>query len=284
MSSPPKVCLIGAGASGITTARSLAAKGIPFDWLEAGSRIGGVWAFDAAGERSSAYRQLHINVSRERIEFSDWPLPRSLPPYPHHTQLASYFEDYVRRFGLDRRLRLETEVRHAHRGDDGAWEVVLASGESGRYDALVVANGHHSKPRYPVPRPPGDFAGTQMHSHDYRDDTVLRGRDVVVGGLGNSACDIAVESSMVARNTFLSVRRGAHVLPKAMWRWPYDQVPGLQYALGRGIGLGRFGFQMPWLARQRWLAIGHRLTAGRMSLYGLPEPRHRFGEAHPTIS
>jgi hypothetical protein len=277
----PEVCLVGAGASGITAARSLAAKGIPFEWFEARDRVGGIWAY---GDRSSAYRQLHINVSRKRIEFSDRPLPEALPQYPHHRQLARYFEDYVRHFGLDRRLRLETEVRRASRMPGGEWEVEVDRGGARRFDALVVANGHHSRPRPPMPAPPGSFAGRQLHSHEYRDDSALRGRDVVVVGLGNSACDIAVESSMAARRTYLSLRRGAHVLPKAMWRWSYDQVPGLEHALGKGFGVGGFGLQVPWSLRQRWNAIGHRLTVGRMGAYGLPEPHRPFGAVHPTIS
>jgi dimethylaniline monooxygenase (N-oxide forming) len=281
VSEPDRVCLIGAGASGIAAARALSVRGIRFDWFEARDRIGGIWAFDG-DDSSSAYDHLHINVSRPRIEFSDLPMPASYPQYPHHAQLAAYFERYVRHFGLDRRLRLQAPVTAARRLGPGQWEVE-AAGRAERYRALVVANGHHSKPRWPQP-PPGSFAGEQMHSHDYADDDVLRDRDVVVVGLGNSACDIAVEASMVARTTYLSVRRGAHVLPKVMWRWAYDQVPGLTYALGRGIGIGGLGFQLPWWLRQRWLAAGHRLTVGPMRRYGLPEPRHSFGATHPTIS
>jgi cation diffusion facilitator CzcD-associated flavoprotein CzcO len=284
VSALPTVCLVGAGASGITTARSLSARGMDFDWFDRGDRVGGIWVFGSASGTAAAYRQLHINVSRERIEFADYPMPRSLPTYPHHTQLAQYFEDYVRHFGLDRTLRLRTGVEHARLTADGRWEVETDGGERRVYDALVVANGHHSVPRWPTPRPPGEFAGEQIHSHDYRDDSVLRGRDVVVVGLGNSACDIAVESSLVARSTHLSVRRGAHVLPKTMWRWPYDQVPGLEYALGKGIGVGRFGFQVPWRLRQLWMTMGHRMAVGRMERYGLPNPTHPFGATHPTIS
>jgi dimethylaniline monooxygenase (N-oxide forming) len=113
---------------------------------------------------------------------------------------------------------------------------------------------------------------------------VLRDRDVVVVGFGNSACDIAVESSFVARNTYLSVRRGAWVLPKTIWRWPTDRVPGEPYALLKGLGVGRFGVQMPRRLGMWILSCGHRWTVGDMELYGLPKPDHRFGNSHWTIS
>ena len=38
---------------------------------------------------------------------------------------------------------------------------------------------------------------------------MLRGKRVLVLGIGNSATDIAVESSRIAEKTFLAMRRGA---------------------------------------------------------------------------
>ena len=43
--------------------------------------------------------------------------------------------------------------------------------------------------------------------------------------MGNSAMDIAVESSYVARNTYLAARRGAWIIPKYMFGRPVDQLP-----------------------------------------------------------
>ncbi|MFQ5627702.1 MAG: hypothetical protein ACE5I1_03000 [bacterium] len=37
---------------------------------------------------------------------------------------------------------------------------------------------------------------------------------MLIVGIGNSAMDIACEMCRVARNTFVSTRRSAHVLPK----------------------------------------------------------------------
>ncbi len=50
-----------------------------------------------------------------------------------------------------------------------SWSVQLDGGETRRYDALLVANGHHWDPRWPEPAFPGSdvFAGEQLHSHDY---------------------------------------------------------------------------------------------------------------------
>src|SRR5258706_13453067 len=40
------VCIIGAGSSGVTAAKSLKEKGVPFDCFEIGSKIGGMWRYE----------------------------------------------------------------------------------------------------------------------------------------------------------------------------------------------------------------------------------------------
>lgn len=269
MAEPPFVCIIGAGASGLAAAKALRERGIPFDCFEQRDRVGGLWAFGGAGSPAAAYRSLRTNTSRRRMQFSDLPMPAWYPDFPHHTQIAAYFEAYVDHFGLRQAITFNTAVTRAERRPDGLWRVTLGA-ETRLYDALVVANGHHWDPRWPSPPLPGRFDGLTLHSRDYVDHTPLLEQDVVVLGLGNSAADIAVESSFVARHTYLSMRRGAHVVPK--------------YLLGRPIDHLKTNPRLPWPLRRRLRAAAVRLLVGRMETYGLPTPDHRLGEAHPTIS
>ncbi len=94
------------------------------------------------------------------------------------------------------------------------------------YRAVLVANGHHWKPRWPEPPFPGaeEYEGEQMHVHHYREPDVLDGKRVLVLGIGNSAVDIAVESSRIAEKTFLAMRRGAYVIPKFLGGKPIDEA------------------------------------------------------------
>jgi cation diffusion facilitator CzcD-associated flavoprotein CzcO len=269
----PTVCVIGAGSSGIAAAKALHERGIPFHCFEKSDQVGGNWVFGNRNGMSSAYRSLHINTSRERMEYSDFPMPKSYPDFPHHTHIAEYFNDYVDRFGVRDRIVFETGVEHARRGDDGVWTVTLDNGDTRSYDALAVANGHHWDPRWPEPAFPGEFNGKQMHAHYYVDNEDFRDKNVLVVGIGNSAMDIAVESSFVARNTFLSSRRGAYILPKYLFGRPLDQI-GVNSLTGR----------LPWGFRQAILSTMYRLGVGKVQDYGLPEPDHKLGDAHPTIS
>jgi dimethylaniline monooxygenase (N-oxide forming) len=88
--------------------------------------------------------------------------------------------------------------------------------------------------------------------------------------MGNSAMDIAVESSYVAEHTFLAARRGAWILPKYVFGRPVDQLPNDP--------------RMPWAVRRRIFETMIRLCVGPPERFGLPKPDHRFGEAHPTVS
>ena len=176
---------------------------------------------------SAAYRDLLINTSRERMAYSDFPMPRVLPGLSPTTRRSPrYFDDYVDHFGLRDRILFETGVEHAARATDGTGRSRSTTARRASYDALLVANGHHWKPRWPEPAFPGadTFAGEQMHAHAYVDNSIFAGKRVVVLGMGNSAMDIAVESSYVAERTYLAARRGAWIIPKYMFGKPVDQL------------------------------------------------------------
>jgi len=90
-----RVCIVGAGSSGIAACQVLHARGIPFDCFEKGSAVGGNWRYDNDNGMSSAYRSLFINTSREMMQYAAYPMPDDYPDYPHHSQIARYFDEYV---------------------------------------------------------------------------------------------------------------------------------------------------------------------------------------------
>ena len=269
----PTAAVIGAGSSGIAAAKNLHEQGFEFEVFEKSDRVGGNWVFKNANGMSSSYATLHINTSRERMEYPDFPMPKSYPDFPHHSHIARYFDDYVDHFGFRDRIRFRTGVERAERLADGTWELSTDGGDTRRFDALLVANGHHWDPRWPEPAFPGSdsFEGEQMHSHSYVDTEQLRGKDVVVLGMGNSAMDIAVDASYHAKSTILAARRGAWVIPKYLFGKPLDQIGGGNAHVPVGV-------------RNRLIATMLRAYVGDYARYGLPKPDHAFGEAHPTVS
>ena len=271
----PTVCVVGAGSSGIAAAKVLHERGIPFDCYELSDRVGGNWVYGNSNGVSSSYRSLHINTSRTRMEYSDYPMPESYPDFPRHDHIAEYFDSYVDHFGFRRAIRFQTSVDRIERRADGVFEVTVTSDgatETVEYDAVIVANGHHWRPRMPEPAFPGtdSFEGEQIHSHDYKDESQLVGKDIVVLGMGNSAMDIAVDASYHAKSTYLAARRGVHILPKYLFGKPMDTIGGSE----RVPGAIRFAMFRRLL----------KMEVGDLTAYGLPEPDHKFAEAHPTVS
>ncbi|MRH87837.1 NAD(P)-binding protein [Nocardia sp. SYP-A9097] len=269
----PRVCVIGAGPSGITAAKRLAEYGIPFDCYEASDQIGGNWYFKNPNGMSACYQSLHIDTSKFRLAFEDFPAPEEWPDFPHHTQLHQYFKDYVEHFGIGDRIILNTKVIDAKRDAEGLWQITTDTGRTETYDVLLVCNGHHWDPR--MPDYPGEFDGVLMHSHSYNDpfDPIdMRGKRIVVVGMGNSGLDIASELSQrfIASKFYLSARRGVWVLPK--------------YVNGK---VGDKAAMPSWMPKKLGLKLKQRFVVknrGYMEDYGLPKPDHLPFEAHPSAS
>jgi cation diffusion facilitator CzcD-associated flavoprotein CzcO len=279
----PRVAVIGAGSSGLAATKTLHLAGIPVDCFEQGPRIGGNWVLDNPNGQSACYETLEINTSTSRMAFSDFPMPAEYPAYARHDQVAAYFEQYVEHFGFRHLITFDTRVVAVERTDSapralhrelapGGWRVVTEGPEGRRtreYAAVIVANGHHWDPQWPEPAYPGDFAGEQIHAHDYRGAAQLAGRDVVVVGSGNSAMDIASVAARTARSAALSQRRGQWVIPKFTAGIPSDLITPPGWA--------------PWALTRLRLRIG-ALLGGSLAPFGLPRPAHAPSQSHPVQS
>lgn len=267
-----KVCVIGAGASGIVAAKVLHERNIPFDCYEMGSGIGGVWRYNNDNGRSAAYRSLHINTSKQRMNYSDFPFPDDYPTYPHHSEILSYFDNYVDHFGFRDKIQFNTCVKQVEVRDDGTYDVTLDLGDTQHYESVIIANGHHWSPRLPEPSFKGEFDGEEIHSHHYKVPEPYMDKNVLVVGIGNSGVDIAVDISRVAKQVYLSTRSGAHIVPKYLLGKPTDQwVTPLTSMLP------------PWV-QSISLSFLRFLTLGRQQSYGVPVPKTPMYAQHPTVS
>jgi dimethylaniline monooxygenase (N-oxide forming) len=270
--------VIGAGSSGIAGLKALTDAGIDAVCYEKSDRVGGNWAYRNPNGMSAAYRSLHINTSRNRMAYRDYPMPPEYPAFPHHSQIKDYFDDYVDHFDLRDRIRFGCGVANARKLPDGVWQVTDEAGGVEQYDALLVANGHHWDPRWPEPAFPGSdvFQGRQMHAHSYDEPEEFVDKDVVVLGMGNSAMDIATELSWTPGNVYLAMRRGAYIVPKYVAGKPLDDLT--PEWLTKQIA------KLPFKVRQKMTRRIFDRFMGNMEDYGLPKPDHKLLEAHPTIS
>ena len=258
------VAVVGAGPSGLVACKALAEHGVDFAAYEAGDRVGGQWVLGNSSGTSVAYRSLHANTHKGMCRYADFPLPGDYPDFPSHEQMADYFHRYANHFGLYPRIRLSERVVEALPREEGGWSLKLGSGERAEHDALVVAAGNLWDPRWPALD--GDFAGPLIHARDYMDPAEpvdCRGKKVLVMGLGNTACELAVELSApgAASQVYLSARSGQNIVPKIAAPVPHPSEPL------KGI--------LAWLPRRlrdaAFRAIFPRV-AGRMTA-SLPDPQ-----------
>ncbi len=265
------ICIIGAGSSGVTVAKSLKEKGLAFDMFEKGGDIGGMWRYENDNGQSSCYASLHIDTSRPNLGYTDFPIDPSLPDFLGHAQFLKHLEAYADANGIRPLVTFRTEVKRVE--PDGArWRVTLSTGETRSYAHVVIANGHLSDPR--MPDFPGHFDGEAIHSHHYRTAAPYEGKRVMVVGLGNSAVDIAVDVARRAEHVIVSTRRSAWVMPKYLMGVPIDQWSGF---LVRRL-------KLPTVWARRIMSRLIRLGVGDQRRFGLPRPEHPMWREHATLS
>ena len=263
-----KVCIIGAGSSGLAAAKTFAERGIPFDCLERENDIGGLW--NETTGTGVVYDTTYLVSSRKYTGFEDYPMPEEYPTYPSHREALAYMREYAQNFGILDRIQFNTTLERVERTDEG-WLVRIAGARPRLYRAVVIATGHHDVPRFP--KIPGKFTGEIMHSRDYRSVKQLIDKVVVVVGAGNSACDIVVDATSVARAVYQSMRRGTYFVPKFMLGRPTDGIVNFCEKM-----------PMPRCLRNIIYTIWHKLMVGSNARYGLPEPEHRIMDTHPTMN
>ncbi len=269
-----KVCIIGAGSSGITACKALKEEGIDFDCFEKGSGIGGNWRYNNDNGLSSAYRSLHINTNREVMSYSDYPMPSEYAMFPHHTEILQYFENYVDHFVLRDSITFNTSVENVEKNPSGGYIVSTSNGKTTHYESVIVANGHHWNPRYPEPNFKGKFTGDTMHVHHYRTPEVLENKSIVILGFGNSAVDLACEAARLhtCKQVTIATRSGAYIVPNWIWSIPFDKLAN------------PFTEKLPIFIQRFLLKITLWLARGNQEDFGVPKPNRPILSEHPTLS
>ncbi|CAL5078929.1 unnamed protein product [Urochloa decumbens] len=124
-----KVCVVGAGMSGLAAARELRREGHTVTVMEQRGDVGGQWLYDPRTDaddplgaaapvkvHSSVYASARLMSPRECMGFSDFqfvPRPgagRDARRYPGRREVYCYLKDFFAAFGLGDAVRLNTRV------------------------------------------------------------------------------------------------------------------------------------------------------------------------------
>ena len=270
-----RVCVIGAGPSGITAIKNLVDQGLDVTAYDFNGEVGGNWIYNENESHSSVFETTHIISSKTLSQYEDFTFEdfeADIPDYPSHDQLRRYFQAYAAHFNLYPFIQFHTLVKSCTLQEDKIWQITIEQSWQKKvehFTHLVVCNGHHWNPRYP--EYPGKFTGEFLHSHNYKKASPFKDQRVLVIGGGNSACDVAVETSRVSKRTVISWRRGYRIIPKFLFGKPSDTVAATMRFLPNRL--------------QYFLSeLTVKIVQGSNKHYGLPEPKHGVTGTHPTIN
>lgn len=260
-----RYCIIGAGPAGLAMAHALRRLGVPYDHFERHSGVGGLWDIENPG--SPMYESAHLISSKTMSGFAGFPMPADYPDYPTHDKVLAYLRAFAQAGDLEAGVTFGRSVDWV---EPRAKDATVTLGDERRtYRGVICATGTNWHPIVP------DWAtgaeGLVRHVRDYRSPDELRGKRVLVVGLGNSGADIACDAARVAKAASVSIRRGYHFVPKHIFGMPVDVFANDGPHLPLWLEAPVFSFLL-------------RLLIGDTTKLGMPKPDHRVLESHPLVN
>ncbi|GFQ84072.1 dimethylaniline monooxygenase 2 [Trichonephila clavata] len=244
-STKKKIAVIGGGFAGLGSVASLKEIGC-FEPIcfEKTSNYGGTWCYreTACEGVPSIMPTTIINHSKEMGALSTFPPRKEFNNFMRHHELFKYVSEFAAERDLLRHFQFDTEVMQVKRSEDyeksGKWVVTVRNTQTSKvttdvYDGVIVCVGHINRPKMPTYFGQSTFKGQIMHTHSLRGVQPFHNKTVIVVGMGCSGLDAAVETSIVAKQVYLSTRSGAHVINRiGPSGYPYDYTLLRRYLLG----------------------------------------------------
>ncbi len=196
-----EVVVVGAGQAGLSAAWFLSHRGFrphrDFVVLDGNDGPGGAWRHRWPSLTLGGAHGIHPLPG---LDLDDTPTDATRPS---SEVVAAYFARYEATFDLP--VIRPAPVQEVTEAGDGRL-LVRSDAGTWRTRGLLNATGTWTRPFWP--RYPGmaDFAGTQVHTADYRAAEDFAGRHVVVVGGGHSAVQHLLEIAEVTTTTWVTRR------------------------------------------------------------------------------
>lgn len=222
-----RVCIIGGGASGITTIKQMIDEGHEPVCYEKSADMGGVFLYQkhegAPSEDkrliNGVYKNTTLTISNYLMCFSDLP-PEGERRHWHHSEYMDYLRKYVANFGLNSYIQLNSTVVKVTPKDDGesGYTVHVSDLDNTireeHYDAIAICTGTHQIPSTPKIEGMDKYKGEVLHAAKYDNNDVTTGKRVLCVGIGESSADITREVSENAKECHLALRSYPFLIPR----------------------------------------------------------------------
>lgn len=254
-----RVCVVGAGVTGLVAIRELVAEGHEVQAYEKTDDVIGIWR--------TVYDTVQLLTSKRATAFKGYPMPASTPQFPTGQQYSEYIRWFAKEADLLRYIRFNTTVVLATPVDGGThgWDVELYDGSRHHFDVLVAAHGHLWSPY--IPAIEGEFDGPMLHTSHYRNPCDMVGETVLVVGSGNSACDMVTDAIASGRQALMSLRRPTWFVPQSFFGTPRGDLT--------------FQAHFPGTSGDELNHMMVKMAVGEPRSYGFPQPEDEDWTATP---
>ena len=203
----PTVMIIGGGQAGLAIAARLRQLDIDTLIVDRHARIGDNWR--------NRYHSLTLHNEVYVNHLPYMPFPPTFPVYIPKDMLANWFEYYAGAMELNFWTGTELK-RGSYDTDKKRWAVTLRRADGSERVMhprhLIFATGVSSIPSMPELPGLADFAGTVVHSGDFKDAARWKGRKALVLGTGTSGHDVAQELNAHGADVTIIQRSKTHVV------------------------------------------------------------------------
>ncbi|WRT66040.1 uncharacterized protein IL334_002992 [Kwoniella shivajii] len=221
---PPKgkVAVIGLGISGLASLKNLLEQGFDVVGLERNDYIGGIWEWTDNTKQTSVLKTTVANSSKQFGCFTDFPFADDIPDYPSASDVSANLRAYADYFSLHPHIKTGVNVLRIERSGDGqAWDIhLIDKGEEKteiqKYDKVMICTGPWERSWKPTYKDEAMFQGRMIVGKEYKGPQEFKDLKVVVVGMANTACDIAVDLVGNAKEVYISHRSGTRVVPRMM--------------------------------------------------------------------
>lgn len=256
-SSSKRVCVIGAGVTGIAVIHELNRQGILYDCYEQSNDIGGIWHYNDNPNSSSVYQNCTLNHSTHLMAYPFFSMNGQNERFIGRQEYHQYLTDTVDTLQLRQTINLNTKVTSVTPFGD-LWRVVVNE-TTHLYSNIVICTGYYSE-RFVPDEFTKNYHGDAIHSSQYREPTAMANKKVLIVGSGSSAFQIACDIANITTSVALSVRNMPYVIPK--------------YIFGRPYNRSHFSWLKKLPVRWQSTVIEYLINCsnGKQQHYGLPAP------------
>ena len=218
------VTVIGAGWSGLLAVKYMLEEGLSVRALEKRDSLGGVWYYSDDRSINTVMKSTVASSSTTVTEMSDFPMPKEIGPFPHHTDILQYLHSYADNFHLKQHIQFNIHVASVIK-QNNLWHTKSRDGRVYVSKFVVVSSGHCQPNRELATTLFSDFDGPVYHAAEIKEPLKEhKGARLLIVGGGETGSDLCVEWHTHTSLIHWSIPRGQHFFRKYTkilpWRSP----------------------------------------------------------------